>query len=79
MRLIVKARRNTARYAAGKFRIVHFEWWSKTSNGPRYALRPRVTTAIATRGRRKFRILRHGRMAKGVISKFAFERERYGS
>lgn len=77
MRVIVKARRNTARYAAGVFRILHYSWWNKTSNGPRYALRPRVTIDIAIRGRRKFRTLQRGEMAKDIIEKFAFEREVY--
>ena len=72
MRAIVKARRNTARYAAGVFRIVHINW---------YGIREDVFTEITYRGKRKRRrfYLLQGCVSKDIISKFAFERERYGS
>ena len=72
MRVIVKARRNTARYAAGVFRIVHFSWSRRKSI---------ITTGITCRGKRKRRLffLRDGVVSKDIIAKFAFEREIYGS
>ena len=70
MRMIVKARRNTARYAAGVFRIVHINW---------YGIREDVSTEITYRGKRKRRrfYLLQGSVSKDVISKFAFERDLY--
>ena len=72
MRSIAKARRNTARYVAGKFRIVHFSWCRKKSI---------ITTGIICRGKRKRRLffLKRDIVSKNIISKFAFERELYGS
>ena len=72
MRAIVKARRNTARYAAGVFRIVHINW---------YGSREDVSAEITYRGKRKRRrfCLLQGIVSKDVIAKFAFERELYGS
>lgn len=70
MRVIVKARRNTARYAAGVFRIVHFSW-SRRKNI--------ITTGITCRGKRKRRhfFLQRDVVSKDIISKFAFERDLY--
>lgn len=72
MKAIVRARRNTARYAAGVYRIVHISWSRRKSI---------VTTEVSYRGKRKRRrfFLLKGSVSKDVISKFAFERELYGS
>ena len=72
MKAIARARRNTARYAAGVYRIVHINW---------YGIREDVSTEITYRGKRKRRrfYLLQGCVSKDVISKFAFEREIYGS
>ena len=47
-------RRRVARYVRKTYRLVHFEWWSKTSNGPKYAMRPRITIDLLRKGEEKY-------------------------